>query len=181
MKNPAFRRAAAFLREAGAQYVPHLKGDLLSHLERVAQLLNEWGADDDIQLAGLCHATYGTDGFPTALMDRSERPRLARAIGDGAEAVVYRYCACDRTATYAALRARPLLLVDRFSRETVRLSEREAESFALLTIANELDVVRARVSDASTTGEIAAVFEALAPIAREAARRALDEIARDHA
>ncbi|MEU0678020.1 DUF6817 domain-containing protein [Streptomyces sp. NPDC006172] len=50
-----------------------------------------WGADPDVQLAGLCHAGYGTDGFDGSLLGITERWVLAELIGDRAEALVYLY------------------------------------------------------------------------------------------
>lgn len=115
------RRAAAesLFRARAADEIDHPGGTLLAHLKRVAALLTEWGADSDIQLAGLCHAAYGTDGFGAALLALEERTLLAETIGETAEALVYLYASCDREQTYPALRA-----------------------FMEITAANELDVVR---------------------------------------
>src|SRR5439155_15736430 len=92
--------AAAFLRERGADRMPHPGGTLYQHVVRVAGLLAEWGADTDLQLAGLCHACYGTDGFAPALLRPDERPVLADLIGGRAEALVDLYGSCDRAAVY---------------------------------------------------------------------------------
>jgi catechol 2,3-dioxygenase-like lactoylglutathione lyase family enzyme len=110
---------------------------------RVGALLAEWGADEDLQAAGLCHACYGTDGFPRALMALSERPALADLIGARAEWLVYTYGSCDRDAVYPALgRPGPVPFRDRFTGRTYPLPEEDARAFAELTAANELDVVR---------------------------------------
>jgi len=90
--------AAAFLREHGADRMPHPGGTLYQHLVRVAGLLADWGADQDLQAAGLCHACYGTDGFPPSLLRPDEREILAGLIGERAEALVYLYGSCDRAA-----------------------------------------------------------------------------------
>ena len=57
----------------------------------VAGLLGEWGAGEDLRAAGLCHACYGTDGFPRPLLGPDERPLLAETIGTEAERLVYLY------------------------------------------------------------------------------------------
>jgi catechol 2,3-dioxygenase-like lactoylglutathione lyase family enzyme len=110
---------------------------------RVAALLAAWGADEDLQTAGLCHACYGTDGFGQALMALSERPVLADLIGARAEWLVYVYGSCDRDSVYPALgRPGPVPFRDRFTGRTYPLPEEDARAFTELTAANELDVVR---------------------------------------
>ena len=57
-----------FLLERGAGRLQHPGGTLYEHVTRVAALLAEWGASEEVQAAGLCHACYGTAGFPHALL-----------------------------------------------------------------------------------------------------------------
>src|SRR4051794_20282115 len=81
----------------GAERMLHPGGTLLAHLQRTARRLETWGAEPDLITAGLCHAAYGTQGFRTPLLQRSERQLLRAHIGDEAEAIVYAYCASERT------------------------------------------------------------------------------------
>jgi pimeloyl-ACP methyl ester carboxylesterase len=134
--------ALALLRELGAGQLDHPGGNLLDHVRRVHELVVTWGGSRRARLAALCHATYGTDGFPAPLLPLESRARLRAAIGDGAEALVYRYGACDRRRTYVHLGATPLPLTDRFGGEVVDLAADDLADFALLTVANELDVAR---------------------------------------
>ena len=135
--------AAAFLRERGADRMPHPGGTLYQHVVRVAGLLAEWGADAALRTAGLCHACYGTDGFASALLRPDERPVLVDLIGEPAEALVYLYGSCDRAAVYPRLGgAGPVPFLDRFTGRTAAPSEREIRAFTELTAANELDVLR---------------------------------------
>ncbi len=99
--------AVDMLEELGAGVLPHPGGDLLTHLIRTHDLLREWEAPHDVCLGGLCHAAYGTDGFPTALLALDDRERLRGTIGVSAEEIVYLYGACDRRPTYARLGVRP--------------------------------------------------------------------------
>ena len=94
------------LVERGADCIEHPGGTLLDHLGRVASLLEGWGATDDVQKAGLCHACYGTDGFAPSLLGLDERGLLAARIGRRAEAWVYLYASCDREVVYPALGSR---------------------------------------------------------------------------
>lgn len=65
MQHSVVTQADGFLRELGAEDIPHPGGTLLAHLRRVRTRLASWDARPALQLAGLCHAFYGTDGFPT--------------------------------------------------------------------------------------------------------------------
>jgi hypothetical protein len=57
----------------------------------------------DVQLAGLAHAVYGTDGFDLVLLDPADRTTLRNLIGASAERLVYLYGACDRGRTWRRL------------------------------------------------------------------------------
>jgi Domain of unknown function (DUF6817) len=71
---------------------------LYEHLLRVAALLGEWEAGRGLQVAGLCHACYRTEGYPHVLLGLGERPVLSALIGARAESLVYLYGSCDRAA-----------------------------------------------------------------------------------
>ncbi|NUK39308.1 hypothetical protein HRW12_37470, partial [Streptomyces lunaelactis] len=77
----ATTQATALLRKFGAESLDHPGGTLLAHLQRVKDHLAAWGARPALQLAGLCHAFYGTDGFATALLPLDRRGDLASVIG----------------------------------------------------------------------------------------------------
>src|SRR6187402_1376811 len=72
----------ALLAAWGADRIAHPGGTLLAHLRRTAYRLQGWGASRELVLAGLCHAAYGTHGFPTALLELSRRDVLRELIGD---------------------------------------------------------------------------------------------------
>lgn len=170
--------AVALLRELGAGETEHLDGSLLTHLESTEAILRGWGAPETVALAGLCHAFYGTDGFPPSLLDLDERGRLAAAAGDDVEAIVYRYASCDRSATYAALGPPTVAFTDRFRGVTGPLDAAGMEEFALLTVANELELARRGIFDAALVGRIGELFDALAPYTPHAAPAAAELRAR---
>ncbi|MFE9558263.1 VOC family protein [Streptomyces sp. NPDC006703] len=131
-----------FLRARGAHRMPHPGGTLLEHLIRVARLLSEWGADPVVQIAGLCHAAYGTDGFDRTLMDVTERGVLVELVGEQAEALVHLYASCDRDVVYPRFGgARPVVFRDRFTGREHTPSAPDARAFLEITAANELDVL----------------------------------------
>ncbi|MCR6488932.1 alpha/beta hydrolase [Amycolatopsis sp. OK19-0408] len=165
--------AAALLRELGAGLTRHPGGNLFDHLQRVRDLVAGWGGSRRVRLAALCHAAYGTDGFPPPLLPPGRRTRLRAAVGDEAEALVHRYSACDRKRTYAGLGGTPLPFADRFTGAVTDLAGDDLADFALLTVANELDVARTVPLAPEARRGIRALVTALAGYVPEAAARAL--------
>ncbi|MFF0269703.1 DUF6817 domain-containing protein [Kribbella sp. NPDC004536] len=136
-----FEDLGSLLLVRGADEIDHAGGSLYVHLHRVAKRLGSLGASDTLVLAGLAHAAYGTDGFPTHLFDwQTERPVLESVIGTDAEAIVYRYGACDRETTWRDL-AEHRTVTDRFTGTSEELGAAELRDFVDLTIVNELDVL----------------------------------------
>ena len=134
--------ALAFLGRHDAGGTPHLFGDLLTHLLGTEALVREWGGSDELALAALGHATYGTDGFEPYLLPVGERAHLAEAIGEEAEELVYFYASCDRDAFYPQLvdpasAMGALTFRDRFTGEERRPERARVTQFVDLTYANE--------------------------------------------
>jgi hypothetical protein len=139
-------RALTWLPPPPPQDIKHLNGSLLSHLERTERLLGCWAAREELRLAGLCHAAYGTDGFAPSLLATSERPLLAGVIGRAAEEIVYFYASCERATVYPQLgRAARVRFRDRFTGDDVEPTDSLLQAFLELTFANEIDVVSTTV------------------------------------
>ncbi|TDD20165.1 hypothetical protein E1218_22915 [Kribbella turkmenica] len=137
----AFQDMGSLLLVRGADELEHAGGSLYVHLHRVAKRLTTLGASDTLVLAGLAHAAYGTDGFPTHLFDwQQERPVLGAVIGPEAELIVYRYGSCERETTWRDL-AEHRTVTDRFTGTSEELSGADLRDFIDLTIVNELDVL----------------------------------------
>jgi hypothetical protein len=131
-----------FLIARGAAELRHPGGTLLAHLRRTHDTLAGWGARPALRLAGLAHATYGTDGFPQGLAELAERPAVASLIGDEAEEIVYRYGSCDRGFSYPRLTGSGSpRLRDRFTGAETAPSTQHVRDLVELTFANELDVM----------------------------------------
>lgn len=131
-----------FLLDEHADAIDHPGGKLFAHLLRTAVTLAEWGVDTELVTAGLCHAVYGTDGFPVALRSIDRRAEVRRLVGEEAEAIVYTYAAADRSVTWspAADPGNPPHR-DRFTGEERILAPAEATEQWTLTAANELDLL----------------------------------------
>ncbi|CAM5618476.1 DUF6817 domain-containing protein [Streptomyces griseorubiginosus] len=127
-------------RTPHASHFEHPGGTLLAHLERVEALLASWGGRPALRAAGLCHAFYGTDGFPLQLLNLEHRADLAEAIGADAEALAYLYASCDRKATYRTFAEDDGMLLDRFTGARVQPNLGQRRDLAELTAANELDL-----------------------------------------
>jgi hypothetical protein len=167
-------RIRELLLDRGAGRLPHPGGTLYEHLARVAALLAEWGADEDLQVAGLCHACYGTAGYDQALLTLDERAVLRALVGNVAESLVYLYGSCDRAAVYPAL-SKPgtVPFRDRFTGRVHRPRQRDVNAFTELTAANELDVMRHNPEMASRHGEaLRDLFAGARPRLTDAAWRA---------
>ncbi|MFG2987874.1 DUF6817 domain-containing protein [Streptomyces sp. NPDC048257] len=164
--------AVAWLRELGAREIAHPGGTLLAHVERVRELLASWGARPALQGAGLCHAFYGTDGFPTALLPLARRAELASLIGDEAEEIVYLYAACDRAASHPALAREEAAFRDRFTGRVHSPALELRRDLAELSAANELDLARIDPAFRVARGaELLALFTRWRALLSEPARR----------
>ncbi|WP_329376332.1 hypothetical protein OG625_02110 [Streptomyces sp. NBC_01351] len=151
--------AVARLRELGAERIAHPGGNLLAHLCRVRELLASWGARPALRQAGLCHAFYGTDGFPTALLPLGRRAELTAVIGAEAEGIVYLYASCDRAASHPSLADAEAAFRDRFTGRVHSPARALRRDFAELTAANELDLARVDPAfRAAWGGELLALF-----------------------
>jgi hypothetical protein len=133
------REARAWLRERGADEIEHAGGSLYEHLGRVFDRLGRLGLDDDVRLAGLTHAAYGTDGFAVSLLDVTDRRTLRRLVGEQAELQVYRYGGCDRGHTWRALPVSRAIR-SRFTGACYSPTPAQLRAFVDLSIVNELDV-----------------------------------------
>ena len=159
------------LRELGAADIAHPGGTLVTHLQRVQGQLAKWGARPARQVAGLCHAFYGTDGFPTALLSTESRTELAEVIGAEAEAIVYLYGSCDRKATYPALADPDGAFRNRFTGQLHTPEPQLRRDFAELSAANELDLARIDSAFRKKWGaELLALFTRFQPLLSQPAR-----------
>lgn len=167
-----------FLADRGAADMPHPGGTLLEHLIRVSRQLADWGAAPEVQVAGLCHATYGTDGFAPSLLELADRAVLVDLIGERAEALVYLYASCDRAATYPRLRngERPVFR-DRFTAADFQPDDEDLRVFLEITTANELDVFAHNADLASRYGP--AMYRLLEPVRTLLSESAWKAVQRD--
>ncbi|EGA67960.1 hypothetical protein VISI1226_08534 [Vibrio sinaloensis DSM 21326] len=173
----------AALKALGAGDFQHLNGSLEAHLQGTQALLNRWGADEVLQVAGLFHAAYGTAGFDDNMVSLAQRDKIASIIGPQAEALVYLYCSCDRDFVFPQFGlGKPIQFKDRFVEREFELSAELTVAFCELTVANELELVLASDVFKQQYGEeLKQLFddmrEHLSPQAKQAYSDALCDLA----
>ena len=121
--------------------IEHIDGSLVEHLQGTYLLLQSWGAEQDLCMAGLYHATYGTSGFDKHLISKNQREQVKNILGNKVEYIVYIYCACDRDFFWPQIGniEQPIFL-DRFTQQKYQLSFQELQWFCELTVANEVEI-----------------------------------------
>ncbi len=165
-----------FLQVHGACDIAHLNGGLLEHLERTELLLRRWGCSEVVSLAGLCHAVYGTDGFPTALLTVVERDVLSGVAGADVEALVYLYGSCDRRFSYPRLGESRVDFRDRFTGRSFSPTEGQLRDFVDLTLANESDVGVIGSNSQEPPEWLLAMFERFQNLASASVREGFDRL-----
>jgi Domain of unknown function (DUF6817) len=69
----------------------HSGATLFNHLLGTYGILKSWGCDDDLCVAGLFHAIYGTPAYHDGLLAESRRGELIDVIGARAEEIVHEF------------------------------------------------------------------------------------------
>ena len=83
-----------FLKKLGAEDTEHSGGTLLDHLVGVSNILEEMGAPQHVQDAGLFHSIYGTAVFHH--QTTADRSVVQSVIGEKAEHLAYLFCILGR-------------------------------------------------------------------------------------
>ncbi|HZM17410.1 MAG TPA: hypothetical protein VFE28_15530 [Candidatus Krumholzibacteria bacterium] len=84
------------LDELGTRTIPHFGRTLHDHMLGVHALLEAWGNEEAVCLAGLFHSIYGTQTFAARAAGVDQRPALRARLGPRAEELAYLFGACDR-------------------------------------------------------------------------------------
>lgn len=127
------------LTEFGADANPHSGRSLLDHLIGTHDLLAKWGASEQLCVAGLFHSIYGTAYYAIKSADLSSRPRLAHALGERVEQLVYLFCVCDRQAFFDQANAAAPVLQDNACDKMRSCEPDMIKDLIELTIANEIE------------------------------------------
>lgn len=166
------------LHALGAHDVPHVVDNLGAHLQRTEAWLRRFGAREALCRAGRHHAIYGTAGIAGKLLALSTRQTVAAAIGDEAEAIVYRYAACDRDRFHPRIgTSDETRFADRFDARDQAITTAELRDFCELTLANELDLAASSPAfRAKHRADLVALTERMRPHVSDAAYAAMREV-----
>lgn len=82
----------------GADRTAHSGRTLMEHLTSTARLLEDWGCDEAVCIAGMFHSIYGTNAFGYSSLHHGDREQLRDLIGHRAEALAFLFCTGDRPA-----------------------------------------------------------------------------------
>jgi hypothetical protein len=118
------------LRAIGVGGVKHSGATLLDHLVGTFLVLRRWGCPEDLQLAGLSHSIYGTEGFSFVPMEAVSRDRLRSIVGANAEDLVFCFSKDNR---------REILASWLEGREDSELNGCKAIDIAILELANTIE------------------------------------------
>ena len=169
------------LTELGAGDFRHIDGSLIDHLRGTKNLLQQWGATEVLQDAGLYHAAYGTAGFAESMVSTNQRHEIAAIIGESSEEIVYQYCACDRKYFFARIgnELNPEFK-NRFTGEFYYLSPGMLNQLCELTAANELEIATDNPEFINKHGSgLRHLFIQMAPYLSVAAQEAIKNILGD--
>lgn len=126
----------SYLHGIGLADVRHTHEDLLAHLVGTYRQLAGQRLPEHIQLAGLFHSIYGTEGFPRQTITLAQRPNVRRLIGTDAEQLVYKYCAMSYASLQRSVEERRPLLEDRFTGRPMALTESTFEDLLWIKLAD---------------------------------------------
>jgi len=102
----------ALLRRLDAHVTSHSRRTLLEHLQGTHDLLEAWGNEPDVCVAGLFHSIYGTYVFESRSAELGMRGEIRDVIGAQAERLVHLFCVTDRRTFYEHLHASNVVLRD---------------------------------------------------------------------
>jgi taurine dioxygenase len=150
----------ATLEQLGAGAVDHSHKTLLSHFIGTYEILKSWDQPQALCDAGLFHSVYGTEQFPSPLVDVMGRERLRAELGARAEELVHLFFLMNRDDFYEGR------VVDRFDRGVVPVSPETFRDLCHLLAANWLE--QGPRLHSPLPRQFSALYAQLCPTAREA-------------
>jgi hypothetical protein len=136
-----------FLQSLGFDDVNHSKRTLFDHLVSTGSLLQEWGCSEDICLAGLFHAVYGTESFRYRSDLIVHREDIQEVIGMSAERIAWLFGISTSKSMWvqfnclvnSANEPSKFLLTHRITAEDLACERADLLALANITLANALD------------------------------------------
>ncbi len=130
------------LQKIDCNSISHMDRNLLTHFQGTYKLLKKWGNQESVCLAGLCHALYGTETFPVALVPLEKRQEIATLIGEQAEKLVYYYSIITRKYFTETLRnGDNLVIKSRLDGQNIPITELEFRQLLEIFLADRLEQI----------------------------------------
>ena len=85
----------SFLKDIGADKLPHKSGSLYDHLLRTYHIIKSIGMNDILALAGGLHSVYSTNYYKTACLPFTS-DRIAETFGPEVDRLVRLFCTIDK-------------------------------------------------------------------------------------
>ncbi|OCQ21243.1 hypothetical protein A7985_11490 [Pseudoalteromonas luteoviolacea] len=165
----------AQLQSLGSE-IEHINGTLTKHLLGTYHLLKSWALREELCLAGLFHAVYGSDPTRSKLLGVEKRSEVANMIGTRAEKLVYLFCSCDKPRVLPQIgTVSAIVFFDRFTGKSSPFPAELLNDFCELTIANDLDVARNKTVE-MYHDDILTMFENMYPLVSENTQMELDNL-----
>ena len=152
---PTFKDFTDYFQKVGATEVAHTTKSYLAHGIGVSNDLKAWGSDDDVVKAGLFHSIYGTELFQGFVLPLEKRHEVRELIGERAERLAWLNCVMDRRHFDGEIlkASGPYEILDRFSGETVAVSDEDFHDLCVIHLCDWLEQVgRSQAWDYRRTG-----------------------------
>jgi hypothetical protein len=140
---PTFKDYTDYFQQVGATDIPHTQKSYLAHGIGVHNDLKEWGCSEEVARAGLFHSIYGTELFQGFTLPLEKRDEVRELIGERAERLAWLNCAIDRRHFDKEVLKTdgPYEILDRFSGETVPVSDQDFHDLCVIHLCDWLEQV----------------------------------------
>ena len=129
-----------FLIEHEAIARSHSSRTLFDHLVGTRALLIDWSVETSISDAGLFHAVYGTESFPTAMVTTHLRGDVQTVIGCEAEFLAHAFGVMTKQSFYANLdQSDGYHVISRLDGDEIPVSDTQLNALCHISVANWLE------------------------------------------
>ena len=136
-----FHELVQYFKALAVEDLEHSGGTYLGHCAAVYRDMKKWGASEELARAGLFHSIYGTILFDRFALPLDKRGEVRDLIGDRAERLAYLNCAIDYDSFDRDVvdGEAPYRMLDRFTGETVELSDVERSDLLTIHLCDRLE------------------------------------------
>ena len=132
-----------FFRRLSTTDVEHTGGTYMGHCFTVYRDMRDWGADEELALAGLFHSIYGTGLFQRFKLELDRRGEVRDLIGERAERLAYLNCAIVYESFDRELMrgTPPYRMENRLDGGEIEVGEQDFEDLVLMQFVDRIEQV----------------------------------------